>query len=131
MSGKVKGSEYDKEFRSLFHQYTLCAQSIVGFNLEQFTNKYNLNHCQSAKLRIIEGRSGYKGEETDRNIIQRVHDVTQKFITAMDVVAMNSDQVDDVDPPIRELHQALLNYPGLPSEFTGLKTVQNWVSILG
>ena len=66
--------------------------------------KYNLNHCQSAKMRITEGRSNYKGEETDRNIMQRVFDVTQKFISAMDVMAMNADQVDDVDPPIRELH---------------------------
>ena len=48
----------------------------------------------------------------------------------MDVIAMNADQVDDVDPPIRELHQALLNYPGLPPEYTGLKTVQGWVTTL-
>ena len=38
--------------------------------------------------------------------------------------------MDDVDPPIRELHQALLNYPGLPAEYTGLKTVQKWVTTL-
>ena len=130
MSGKVQGSEYDKEFRALFHQYNMCSQSIQDFKLDPFMNKYNLIHCQSAKLRIVEGRSGYRGEETDRNIIQRVHDITQKFISAMDVIAMNADQVDDVDPPIRELHQALLNYPGLPPEYTGLKTVQGWVTTL-
>ena len=91
MSGKVKGPEYDKEFRSLFHQYNMCAQSIQDFRLDLFMNRYNLTHCQSAKMRITEGRSNYKGEETDRNIMQRVFDVTQKFISAMDVMAMNAD----------------------------------------
>lgn len=31
MTGKVKGPEYDSEFRSLLHQYQLCSQSIQGF----------------------------------------------------------------------------------------------------
>ena len=49
----------------------------------------------------------------------------------MDVLTLHVDQVDDVDPLIRELHQALLNYPGLPAQYTGLRTVENWVKILG
>ena len=88
---------------------------------------YGLTHCQSAKIRISEGKSNYKGEETDRSIVQRVFDVTQKFISAMDVIAMNANSVDDVDPSIRDLHKALQNYPGLPPDYTGLATVERWV----
>ena len=62
--------------------------------------------------------------------MQRVFDVTQKFISAMDVIAMQADSVDDVDPSIRDLHKALQNYPNLPADYTGLATVEKWVTIL-
>ena len=58
------------------YSFLVLRLKLDGFNAAAIAAKYNLNHCQSAKLRITEGKSGYKGEETDRNIIQRVHDVT-------------------------------------------------------
>ena len=48
MSAKIKGPEYDLEFRKLLHQYTLCSQAINSFNLEAFIKKYGLEHCQTA-----------------------------------------------------------------------------------
>ena len=42
-SGKVSGSEYDGQFRSLLHQYQLCEQSIQGFaGLDAFMEQYNI-----------------------------------------------------------------------------------------
>ena len=42
-SGKVTGSEYDTQFRSLLHQYQLCSQSINSFpGLDQFMDMYNI-----------------------------------------------------------------------------------------
>ena len=31
MSGRIKGKEYDKEFNSLFHQYTINRESSSNF----------------------------------------------------------------------------------------------------
>jgi len=46
MTGKVKGPEYDSEFRSLLHQFQMCAQSIAQFvGTEKFMADFNLEHC--------------------------------------------------------------------------------------
>ena len=89
MSGKVKGPEYDAECRSLLHQYNLSTQAVQNFpGIDQFLKEYNLIQCQSAFQRIKEGRSGYKGEDVDKNLAQRVFDITQKIIGAMDAVQL-------------------------------------------
>lgn len=81
MTGKVKGPEYDAEFRSLLHQFQMCSSSIPSFvGLDRFMAEFSLDHCQSAKMRLREGKSGYKGEDTDKNLAQRVFDITTKFI---------------------------------------------------
>jgi len=40
---------------------------------------------------------------------------------------MNS--VDEIAPPIRDVHQALHNYPNLPASYTGLTSISKWVKI--
>lgn len=50
MNGKVAGPDYDKEFRLLLHQFTMCQQSIPNFvGIDSFMRENNLEHCQSAK----------------------------------------------------------------------------------
>jgi hypothetical protein len=50
MNGKVAGPDYDKEFRLLLHQFTMCQQSIPNFvGIDAFMRENNLEHCQSAK----------------------------------------------------------------------------------
>jgi len=62
-------------------------------------------------MRIQAGRSNYKGEDTDKNLAQRVFDITTKFIQPIDVLALGITSVDEIAPPVRDVHQALLNYP--------------------
>ena len=40
MSGKIKGPDYDKEFRKLYTQYDGTQSAIQGFNLNQFMQNY-------------------------------------------------------------------------------------------
>ena len=41
MSGKIKGTEYDAEFRSLMHHFTMCKDSIPNFEgVDSFIKKY-------------------------------------------------------------------------------------------
>lgn len=131
MSGKVKGPEYDGEFRSLLHQFQMCSQSIPGFvGLDKFMTDYQLEYCQSAKMRIQAGKSNYKGEDSDKNFAQRVFDITTKFIQPIDVLTLGINSVDEIAPPVRDVHQALLNYPQLPPSYQGLSLVEKWVNIL-
>ena len=104
MSGKIKGSEYDAEFRALLHQYKLCESSFVNFEgIEKFVSRYQLDHCQTAKQRIKIGQSSYKGEETDKSLAIRVMDITQKMIGAQDLLEININEVDQVLPAIKDI----------------------------
>ena len=68
MSGKIKGAEYDSECVQLIHHFQMCQKSMNNFEgVDRFFNRYQLDHCQTAKQRIKENKSGYKGEETNKN----------------------------------------------------------------
>ena len=69
--------------------------------------QYNIQHCQSAKALLKNGQSNYRGEETDRNLAQRVFDITTKFIAPLDVLALDIRSVDELLPPLREVMLAL------------------------
>ena len=95
MSGKVQGPDYDKEFRVLLNQFNMCRQSIPNFEgIDKFVSKYQLEHCQTAKQRIIEARSSYKGEETDANLAVRVMEITQRMINATDLLSLEYYDVE-------------------------------------
>ena len=99
----------------------MCSKSIPNFqDIDRFANENELHHCMSAIMRIKAGRSNYSGEDTSRNLAQRVFEITTKCITANDVLELGMNSVDDVAPRIRDVHQALNNYPNLPSSYTGL-----------
>lgn len=128
MNGKIQGPQYDEEFKLLFKQYDMCSKSIPNFQgIDRFAAENELNHCQSAIMRIKVGKSNYSGEDTSRNLAQRVFEITTKCITANDVLELGMNSVDDVAPRIRDVYQALNNYPNLPSSYTGLKQIDKWV----
>ena len=68
MNGRVKGPIYDAEFRQLYHSYTICSQSFNFVGTEKFFADNNLNHCQSAKMRILAGKSNYVEAYTAKNL---------------------------------------------------------------
>lgn len=71
----------------------------------------------------MQGSSNYKGEETDRNLAQLVFDITTKFMQPIDLLALEIKSVDEVLPSLKDVQQALANYPKLPSDYQGLNKV--------
>ena len=61
---------------------------------------------------------------------QRVFDITTKFIAPLDVLALDIRAVDELLPALRDVQQALQNYPNLPADYQGLPTVTKWVNKL-
>lgn len=76
------------------------------------------------------GKSNYQGEELSGNLKQRVFDITTKFIMANDVLALGMTSIDQVAPGVRDVQQALQNYPNMPASYTGLKSLTKWVQVL-
>ena len=59
------------------HHFNMCKGSLMNFEgLDSFLKKYNLEHCQTAKKRLEQGKSGYNGEEADKGLAIRVMDIT-------------------------------------------------------
>ena len=131
MNGKIQGPAYDDEFKVLFKQYDLCSKSITNFvGIDRFAAENELGHCMSAIMRIKAGRSNYSGEDSSGSLVQRVYEITTKMITANDVLELGQTCVDEIAPHIREAHQALNNYPNLPSAYTGLTQMTKQIRFL-
>ncbi len=54
-------------------------------------------------------------------------EITQKIISAIDVIALNINSVDQLFPYVRDIMMALGQYPNPPASFTGLATIKRWV----
>ena len=124
----MQGQAYDAEFRSLHHQYKLCADSIGPnfIGLDNFMKQYALEHCQSARALIQKGQSNYQGEEIDRSLPQRVFEITTNFIRPIDLLSLEITSVDEILPALQELSKALKNFPNLPADYQGITTVSKW-----
>ena len=58
---------------------------------------------------------------------QRVFDITQKIIQAIDAVALNLNSVDQLAPAVRDIDMSFMNYPNLPPQFKGTQIIKKWV----
>jgi len=87
---------------------------------------YNLTNCLYAMVSLREQKSRYKGEEMAAGTAKRVFDITSKFIAPIDVLQLGITAIDEVLPHVRDLSQALSNYPNMPSSYNGIKTVKDW-----
>ena len=127
MNGKIQGPAYDSEFKIMYQQSVLCSQSLTNFvGIDRFAQENELGHCMSAIMRIKAGRSNYSGEDSSGNLVQRVYEITSKMITANDVLEIGQTSVDEIAPHFRNAHQALNNYPNLPSAYNGLTQMTKW-----
>ena len=58
-------------------------------------------------------------------------DITQKFVSAVDILALGNSAVDDILPYLRELHQALVTFPNMPLNYMGTERLGKHVDDLG
>jgi hypothetical protein len=109
----------------------MCAASIPNFQgIDRLITDLNLEMCQSAKMRIKAGKSNYSGEDMNRNLAQRVFDITTKFIMPIDVLELGCTSVDEIAPPIRDVFNALQSYPNMPASYTGVQAMRKWVGVM-
>ena len=67
------------------------------------------------------------GEDIDMNIALRVADIVSKFISAIDMLALEMYSVDSVAPAVKDLHSSIKTYPNLPSTYEGIRKVESWL----
>mmetsp|Transcript_23973 Transcript_23973/g.32644 ORF Transcript_23973/g.32644 Transcript_23973/m.32644 type:complete len:89 (-) Transcript_23973:48-314(-) len=52
------------------------------------------------------------------------------MISAFDILSINIDSVDEIAPAIRDIQQALSQYPNLPPAYEGLGLMEKWCNVL-
>ena len=130
MSGKITGDVYDQKFKSLFHHFDMCRKAMQTFDLEGFFRKYQLEHCITAKQRIQSGTSSYQPVDSAAGYAAKVFDVTQKMISALDVLALQIYDIDQVLPPILDIQTSLDQFPGINKSAEFYQRTVNWVQKL-
>ena len=65
----IDGIKYDVEIKKLLHQFKNCQEQMINFEgIDSFFKTYDLEYCNSAKTRIISGKSGYDGNEAGKGM---------------------------------------------------------------
>ena len=60
----IDGLKYDVEIKKLLHQFKNCQEQMLNFEgLDSFFKTYDLEYCNSAKIRLNANVSGYGGNE--------------------------------------------------------------------
>ena len=57
-------------------------------------------------------------------------DITQKMIGAHDMLSLNIYDIDQIQPAIIDILNALNNFPNLPKNSECIDKINKWVSIL-
>lgn len=94
----------------------------------QFLQEYRLN-CPAAYYRLVE--IGAPSVPIVPEIPKAIAEAVQHFITLMDSLKLNMVAVDQLQPLLLDLNDALQRVTTLPPNFEGKTKVQYWLGILG
>mmetsp|Transcript_15656 Transcript_15656/g.23147 ORF Transcript_15656/g.23147 Transcript_15656/m.23147 type:complete len:220 (-) Transcript_15656:793-1452(-) len=109
----IEADPYKKECLKLISQFKL-AERAVKMNVSDFMELYQMD-CPLAVDRLL--RSGVPATtlhaiSDDRDMTVLVQEATEKFITALDSLNLGQRAVDELQPPVSELMDALTRVPG-------------------
>jgi ESCRT-I complex subunit VPS28 len=126
----ISAKDYKAQCTKLITQFkaaqTLTKESAP--DIRKFMEEYRLD-CKAAYQRlVVEGVpiSGGQADDSARTIAETV----QFFITAMDSLKLGMLAVDQVQPLLGDLLEALSKVSNLPPDWEGKVRVQSWLSKL-
>ena len=93
---------------------------------------YQMDCPRAAHRLLIDGRPEMlKQERPDsHNVAVTVAETVQHFITAMDAVKLDQRAVDELQPLLSDLMNALVQLPDTPNDFGPNHRVQKWLQKL-
>ena len=92
-----EGTDYEKEWNQLYHQYTLVKQTLPQFDINRFARAMQLEHCQAAIIRLSAGKSSFKAVESSAGFTKLVFDYTSALITTSDTISMSANPANPPD----------------------------------
>jgi ESCRT-I complex subunit VPS28 len=128
----VTQKEYSHECKKLLSQFRLAERALSSeMNTETFMTLYQMD-CPRAKERLlIQGvPEPMKGGSDEASHAVTVAETVQHFITTMDAVKLEQRAVDELQPLLSDLLDALTRVPDTPNDFEPNHRIQKWLQKL-
>ena len=125
-------SQYTTECNKLISQFRLAEKAALGpgTSAEDFMGIYGLE-CPRAAERLLrmgvpeQIRTG--NSAGDAHVAVTVAETVQIFITTMDAVKLEQRAVDELQPLLSDLMDALTRLPDIPDDFEPNHRVSRWL----
>eukprot|EP00591_Stephanopyxis_turris_P001751 CAMPEP_0195517660 /NCGR_PEP_ID=MMETSP0794_2-20130614/11199_1 /TAXON_ID=515487 /ORGANISM="Stephanopyxis turris, Strain CCMP 815" /LENGTH=213 /DNA_ID=CAMNT_0040646499 /DNA_START=57 /DNA_END=698 /DNA_ORIENTATION=+ len=128
----VTRKEYVTECQKLISQFRL-AEKALNMSTEDFMEMYQME-CPRAAERLLKWgvpeQIRGSGEDEEHHTTVLVAESVQFFITAMDGLNLQQRAVDELQPLLSDLMDALSLIPDTPSNFTPNQKVSHWLQKL-
>jgi len=130
----ITQKEYTKECNKLIAQFKMAEKAALGADTttEDFMTLYQMD-CPLATERLLKWGvpQQIKSHYDDKNAVAvTVAETVQHFITTMDAVKLEQRAVDDLQPLLSDLMDALTRLPETPNDFEPNRRVQIWLQKL-
>ena len=129
----ITQKEYLKECSKLISQFRLAekaALSKLNMTTENFMELYQMD-CPRATERLLKmGHPEPIRTTTGENTATLVAKTVENFITAMDVVKLETRFMDEIEPYLRDLMNSLAQLPDVPDDFEPIRKVKHWLQQL-
>jgi len=132
----ITDDEYTPEMQRLIKQFRaqrVCLTDEYGDNVDKFFEQY-CRDCRTAKNRLLSGlpatvdNGGVK--QDFRQIQFHISQATQEFITMQDALELGLNAVDELQPQLTGLMEALNNLSIMPANHLSKEKVRAWVKKL-
>eukprot|EP00565_Helicotheca_tamesis_P004249 CAMPEP_0185741158 /NCGR_PEP_ID=MMETSP1171-20130828/38805_1 /TAXON_ID=374046 /ORGANISM="Helicotheca tamensis, Strain CCMP826" /LENGTH=213 /DNA_ID=CAMNT_0028413111 /DNA_START=643 /DNA_END=1284 /DNA_ORIENTATION=- len=129
----ITQKEYTTECNKLISQFRLAEKAALGSSMttETFMQLYQMD-CPRARERLL--RMGVpeqiKSSDDGHHVAVTVAETVQHFITTMDAVKLEQWAVDELQPLLSDLMDALTQLPETPNDFEANRKVQTWLQKL-
>ena len=129
----VTREEYTSECNKLISQFRVAERVALGKSMsaETFMQLYQLD-CPRAVDRLLKigvPEQMLSSTESDKTGIT-VAETAEHFITMMDALKLETRAVDELQPFLSDLMNALTRFPDTPNDFEPNRIVQQWLQKL-
>lgn len=129
----VTREEYTSECNKLISQFRVAERVALGKSMsaETFMQVYQLDCPRAADrlLRIGVPEQMLSNQDSHKTAIT-VAETAERFITTMDALKLETTAVDELQPLLSDLMNALTRLPDIPNEFEPNRIVQSWLQKL-
>lgn len=133
----ITQKEYTAECNKLISQFRLAEKAVLptlGKNMttEKFMELYHMDAPRAAERLLNMGvpEPIKSHADDDHHVAVTVAETVQHFITTMDAVKLEQRAVDELQPLLSDLLDALTRLPETPNDFEPNRKVQHWLQKL-